>query len=1160
MIAKDGDLPCRQEAKLVGDWAYQVLAMAFADARSLRRLPRFWLLASFVVSAGLGIHYALAQIHATFSWSSATIGFTNPRFLVHVFGIAPLGVLLSGVVFLAFDRRQEVRCRIAEVIDSRPIPNLAFISGRYLALLAAASFVLLLTVVTIQAFGSAAVAFDWRIGETIEPVSLFAFVFVDALPALAVWCALTVLLTIALPNRVLVLLIATGLLVGQYWLLHNLPMQFLPAVSLLPSFGTLASDIVPELPDAAVFWQRFCLVPLIGALLIGASTVVRRMDGHPSRLAGSMAAVFLAVVGVLGLVVLLVRSTDGATLRANWRAAHQIVDSIPRADIDHIKGWVRIDPGDSLSLDIDMSLSMPSTDPLLEEIVLSLNPGLQLHQVLIDGESAEYRHESGLLVVEPCRPLHPAREFVLSVVAEGTPDPRFAYLDSSVDPSAKSWSESRLPFLGTRASVFDDAFVALMPGTRWLPTPGPNLARSTVGPRDFYTIDLELEVPPGWRIAAPGVGQPTNFPSRVRFAPREALSEVTVVTAPFERFAVQVGNAEFELLLHSDHLGNVEWPDDMEQAMVQLLAEFVEDAEGFGIPFPYGGLSVVEVPAQLRVYGGGHRMHSVQNNAGILLMREHGFPTARLDRVLSWDAPAVSPIYQLWGYFARDRTGGNLLAGATDNLVRFVTAQGGDDADAVESLVALLTSRLFTIRRSSFSAHAFVDSELSGTGPSAPGTPATRLAAIATGIVSRVVEEAGWDVGHPSLWSRAANSTWSELSLEDNRHHALATMSLKANALGVALVDLHGRPAIGDILAAIRSRYEGRSFTMEDIRSIAAEVGTPLDPIIDDWLGADSAPGFVSSVPEIRVVPADESGRVHLTTVHVRNEKAARGMVRLEIGTDRGDGAAALNHQRSEPVPVPGNSSVEIGMLSAAPPVEAWLLTYLSLNGSGMRLRMAESRNGQPGSGDTPFVGVRASSWHPPDETGITVDDLDPGFSVESSRPQGLLQRLPGYVAQGGRDIHLDQGIPVFYELPGLTSGANVRASWSRQGFASAWGRYRQTLARTPSGDGTESAVFAARLPTTGRWTLEYHLPDLSGRSTRISGVWSGGSLGIFDFILAAHGESTALEFDAGRAEAGWNPVGMFTLESGRVRLIVSGRSSGETVIADAIRWRRLET
>ncbi len=887
---------------------------------------------------------------------------------------------------MAFDQRQEARCRIAEVIDSRPVPNLAFISGRYLALLATASFILLLTVVAIQAFGSAAAAFDWRIGEMIEPVSLFAFVFVDALPAVAVWCASTVLLTVALPNRVVVLLIATGLLVGQYWLLHNLPIRFLPAASLLPSFGTLASDIVPELPDAAVFWQRACLVPLTGALLVGASTVLRRLDGHPSRLAGSLAAVVLAVVGVLGLVVLLVRSTDAATLRADWRAAHQIVDSMPRADIDHIKGRIRIDPGDSLSLDIDMSLSMPSTDPPLEELVFSLNPGLQLHQVLIDGDAVEYRHESGLLVVEPRRPLHPASEFVLSAVAEGIPDPRFAYLDSSVEPLAKSWSESRLPFLGTRASVFDDAFVALMPGTRWLPTPGPNLARSTVGPWDFFTIDLEIEVPPGWRIAAPGVGRPTDFPGRVRFAPHEALREVTVVTAPFERFAVQVG-----------------------------------------------------------------------------------------------------------------------------------------------------------------------------TGPSAPRTPATRLAAIGTGIVSRIVEEAGWDAGHPSLWSRAANSTWSELSLEDDRHHALATMSLRANALGIALVDLHGRRAIGDILAAIRSRYEGRSFTMEDIRSSAAEVGTPLDPIVDDWLGADSAPGFVSSVAEIRVVPDDGSGRVHLTTVHVRNEKAARGMVRLEIGTDRDDGAAALNHQRSEPVPVPGNSAVEIGMLSAALPREAWLLTYLSLNGPEVRLQMADSRNG-PGSGDTPFVGVRPSSWHPPDETAITVDDLGPGFSVESSRPQGLLQRLSGHFAAGDRDVHLDHGMPVFYELPGLRSGASVRPSWSRQGFASAWGRYRQTLARAPSGDRIESAVFAARLPTTGRWTLEYHLPDLSPRSTRIYGVWSGGSLGTFDLTLAAHGESTALEFDAGRAVAGWNPVGTFMLKRGRVRLIVSGRGSGDTVIADAIRWRRMET
>ena len=1152
----------------------QLFAVVAADGRTLWRLPRFWLLAALVVSAGLGTYFALAQFHATYSWYSSTTGFISPRFLIHVFGIAPLGVLLAGVVLLIFDtRHREVRCRIAGVIDSRPISDRVFIAGRYLALLAAASFVLLLTVATIQAFGSAASAFDWPIGEPIEKVSLVSFVFVDALPALAVWCALALLLTIALQSRALVLLTAIGFLAAQYWLLHNVPIQLLPAVALLPSFGTFASDILPEWPDPVVFAQRFFLVPLTVALLIAASAVLRRGDGRSSRLGEFMVASTLAVTGVAGLTLLSVRSTDDVTLRAHWRAAHQTVEPLPRADIEHVEGRVRIVPGENLELDIRVSLSTPSTDPPPAELLLSLNPGMQLRQVLVDGESAAYRHESGLLIVRPRRLLQPAGAFVLTIAAKGTPDPRFAYLDSSVDPLAKSWAESRLPFLGKAASLFDEAFVALMPGTRWMPMPGPNLVpHPTHGPHDFFTVDLEIEVPPGWRIAAPGVGQPTDTSNRLRFRPGTALTEVTIVTAPFERFAVQVGGVEFELLLHPAHLSNVQLLGDTEQAVLRRLTEFIEDADNFGIHLPYGGLSVVEVPAQLRVYGGGHRMRSAQYNPGVLLMREHGFPTARFDRILrSWDAPAPMRLGAATGYFERDRTGGNLLAAATDHLLPLVTGQRGDTADAATSLLAHLTSRTFQIQRANFSALAFVDSDLRGTGAN-PDTPATRLQALAAGVAARIVRDAAWDVDHPSLWERATSSTWTDLAGkvgEHDQHHALATMSLKAGAIGKALLDLHGRRAVGDLLGVLRSRYEGSSFTMDDILAAAIEIGTPLDPITEDWLRIGSAPGFVSSHAEIRVVPNGSGRSSNLITVHLRNEKPVRGIVRLEVGTDRGDGSVYLNRQWSEPVPVPGHSSVEVGMLSASPPLDLWLLSYYSLNRSDMRLPMSASDNEHVWGGEPPFVGVRQSTWHPPKETAITVDDLDSGFSVESSRRRGLVQRLTDSFVSDDHPIRLDHGIPVFRELAGEgTTDVTVPPSWSRQEFGAAWGRYRRTLARAPSGDGMERAIFAAQLPSTGRWTLEYHLPDLSrmprvqslSMSTRISGIWSGGPPGTFDLTLAANGKSIAVEFDARRAVAGWNRVGTFTLESGDVRLIISSRSSGETVIADAIRWRRLES
>ena len=50
-----------------------------------------------------------------------------------------------------------------------------------------------------------------------------------------------------------------------------------------------------------------------------------------------------------------------------------------------------------------------------------------------------------------------------------------------------------------------------------------------------------------------------------------------------------------------------------------------------------------------------------------------------------------------------------------------------------------------------------------------------------------------------------------------------------------------------------------------------------------------------------------------------------------------------------------------------------------------------------------------------------------------------------------------------------------------------------------------------------------------------------------------------SLDFDAGLGEPGWNKLGEFDLPGGLTRLEVSNVTNGQVVIADAIRWRRVD-
>ena len=183
--------------------------------------------------------------------------------------------------------------------------------------------------------------------------------------------------------------------------------------------------------------------------------------------------------------------------------------------------------------------------------------------------------------------------------------------------------------------------------------------------------------------------------------------------------------------------------------------------------------------------------------------------------------------------------------------------------------------------------------------------------------------------------------------------------------------------------------------------------------------------------------------------------------------------------------------------------------------------------------------------------TVVVIDDLDAGFSVADEE---LGNRLEGGVSGVFRlwEIELDQGIPVW---------ERQRGEWSRRSTPSAWGKYRRTAVQARAGPGSRRVAFAANLPEPGKWQLDYHVPNRhlpapDGYSEDVA-ITSFGALGIVDMLIARGQAETRIAFDAGAAEAGWNKVGEFQLDSGDVRLYVTNQTDGEVVVADAIRWSR---
>ena len=1109
----------------------KAIAVAVAELRLARRVVRTWVFAALAVGVGLAIYHG---------WSMAGTMFgetTPPRFALPGFGVPALWILVAGIVFLAFDlRARDERERVAEVLDARPISNIVLLAGRWLAVAIAAWLPLALLAVVIQASGFVVEQLDLPAGVPAEPVSLATFVFLDAPTVLLLWSAVVILLTAALRYRLAVAVVALALLGTYSWALFATPLFLLPVVSGIANLGLLGSEIVPRAASAADLLQRGSTLVLAAGFLSVAAALLQRRDAN-KRSSGLICGAALLVVGVGGLGALGWSAIEQRDERMAWRRAHEALLAEPRVDVERLSGTVSIDPGRELAIDVDLAVRTPEAMP--DVLHFSLNPGLAVASVRLDGTKAEYAHALGLVTVTLRAPLPAGTRANVSIRAHGVPDPRFAYLDSADWALDEPLLGKPLVLRGDQASLFDADYVALTPAVAWLPLAGPNIAMDDPGRRtpDFHEIDLMVRIPEGWRAAGPGRLEEDGG---LRFRPRVALAEFPLFAGRFERRALTEGGVEFELLLHPEHMANVEYFSQYATSTVQHIRR----RSGFfaspgPLAYPHVRLSVVEVPAQLRRYGSGQVMDTIQALPGVQMLAEHGFPTTRYSARPRM-AQFTDEQWRQQMLFSAEVSGPlrvPAVGGATDNLLPFLSSARGEGALAANYLLETLAAYWARVRRQVAPGHWL----RVGPAPGVPGPVRVLSRLLGTGTFTF-----GWYQFFPmTLEEKSAEFSFTGVDATASEE-GVDIMLHKGTLIALAVERLMGRSKIGEFLALMRQRYGGGTFTVDDFVATMTEVDPDMGPYIGHYMGEVALPGFLVSDLRVFRLPDDANGAPrYQVAVDVRNDEPVPGLAGLYLRA-----APPLGFgQWGEFVHVPGNTSVELGVVMQGPPEEVRLETYLSKNARISRLPVptADAETIVPAE---PLNGARASDWRPPD-IGIVVDDLDPGFSFVSPPEEGFWSSP----TSGGSG---DGEVSEYYF--GVPDGA-----WYRHGdpLTLSWGKYRRTLMRIGAGEGKGRAMFATDLPTAGNWRIFYHLPGVSasGRSpppidgaARAFRAWD--SFGSYDFELVAGDVRQAVEFDARTAVSGWNDIGTFELPAGPVSLEVSDATDGNVVVADAVRWQ----
>ncbi len=1149
----------------------RILNVALLEVRNARRLVRFWVFAFVLVLFSL-VGYVLSCFYlGSVAPVSPSHGAGAPLYLLG--NIEPTFWLMyqAAILFLIFDAtHQHSRNRIDEVLNSKPVSNLECLTGRVLGIAGLIWLIVAFNLVVMQLFGLVANATDFDFGDRLQLHSLINLLFLDAPTTLVFWGAFIVFLTQVLRFRLLIVPVGMAALLGWYTLVLEVPYSLLGVVSPSSNDTLFVSDLIPELASWSSVAIRLATVFLAGTLVLLVSVLLNRQDSITFPVSLSAASVLLlASVASFTFGALHVEGHFKAPQK--WKEIHADYEWNHQIDITSIEGNVDINPGTRLELDLTIHFNIDGDVP--HTFVFTLNPAMNITLQTLDDHSTKYSFKNGILEIENPSQSSRRDSHSLRVVAFGVPDPRFAYFDSPIeymtDPGIQPQAVS---MFGKDGSVFHSNYVALMPGAHWYPQPGVQDRKYAQANRgaDYFDVDLQVVLKrPNWTVVGTGAPLADNGNSTFRLEPDNPVSEIGLLASDFRTDSFKIGGIECSLHLHRLHSRNLPLLSIIRDALQSEENDLFDTLNRQDLEIVHGSLAFVEVPRRLRTISGGWRMDSANNLPGIVLLKEHTFPTARLsqlfDRIDKVDTEE-SQLHEvqleiLAQYFQMGLATDNAWTSLPNRLWSDATSATGELSPALDQVMLSLISMTTRDDLHPFSIYWALNvvdmAQLSLFGAAMGLEGVVEADDQLNQGLWRTLQRLEDDyVARISTWNNVTDTALSDLPTTNGNQQDFELLMLKCSAIARALLDANGIDKIVAWLGSIRKTFFGTNFTYSDLLDKAQQHGLVVDPFLTEWIHTSKLPGYSFSHIAIARMEDDANGSPqYQTSVHIRNTEDVAGYVRLRYPNERTSDWRYPILTDTPLIKVESQTAKRINLVTPYEPRMVYLDPGLSLNRNEIALtRSSPSIEERLDSTVDPFE--EESSWLPAIDIGIIVDDLDPGFVVFQSNPN--LNRKTrvgpvGWIREPRLAGELDNGLPSYSGNFYMFEYRWTPGLWHRQTIEGGHGNYRTTTAQIWVRRGLElpKAVFGAHVPESGLWNLDYHFPH----STQDNWMQEG----VYELNVKDESTSSPVFVKVSDLRRGWNKIGEFNLNAGTVHVEFVGASNIWRATADAIRWTKAE-
>lgn len=1139
----------------------EILAITRCTIKELARSYHYKLLFIFL-SLLLQLSFLVAALYQVyFTTRSPNLAYNGMQFLVGNVDPTYFFFLQFVVVALVLVHFEQMRGRdLMESVTAKSYKNICWIIGTVLGISILVYVIARVNFIVLYGVSLQGEVFNLDFGPAPELMSVLNLVFVDIPTTIVFYVALAMVFHQIRPTK---LFVGTSTLTVAFLhlvLIQSVPFSWREIMSYSTTNSVLVSEILPYFSTGWILFNRLVSIILAVGMFLVASLLDTRRDSLRPRY--MQAAATCVALGIAGLFVHGFVLNHENQEKQRVAATHRTSSDQGWLDLTRIQGQVKVDPGISLFIDVELFVKKLG-EHTLDSLQFSFNPGMDLEHVLVDDRQQDFFFADGLITI-PLNSTDPTTHtWTVSIQASGVPDVDFGYPEPEIDFLGQSGLSLQMPkLLGVKNSIFDPRFVALMPGIRWYPVPLPmgtdKWVQSMQSPGDTYSVDLDIQIAEeNWKLAAP---ERTILESKdflhYKIHSDGEVPHFAIVASEFHSRIMKANDVELELLIHNRHFKESESMNAIWDLMLSFVAERLSDLSEAGLPFPYKSLTFVEVPNHLRLIGG-YDMPFLYSQPGLVFLRESGYPTANWDRryeeYLGFEMMSESDRAKdmTESIFLYDYT--NALGG---NLVRAVADQYSPSMDFVPGWQGLVLTHM---RR-------FLVNDIV-MGPDDYNTSPSDITVVAeiadlTAIYPGLVLDTFFRVNEQQDPRRLEGQIYEQYMLSDASFSVQSMrmseliqsedFSLRRSAIELRLSDmyralmaLYGGAKLNNLLELETKRIaeQKQLDTGKDDRE-HNDSSNSVIPILSEWYESTRAPAFSISDLKVVRVAVENTPYIQRASFKVRNDTDVTGVLKLYTDHEFDSFDTGICFE------APGQTAYQVNIYADEEIHGIVVESFWSENFGGRYLNAPTESvvNTSDVTVEKEFPSITEISWNPHDEDTVIVDNLDSGFKLldwQNRRDFGLFG-----------DVHWPWDPP---PLPSIRAKGLESFNWSKlranrtwriiaEPWSNAYGKYRPT-ALVAHGANVEIARFSTSLPVKGRWSLSYYFPgDYAFR----------GRFGAHNFIL--HNSQIENHFQIDPKEGrGWVHVGKFEISSSPIHLdLVSVEPSKSLRVADAIRWQLL--